>query len=101
MTNCDLPYEECHIEGQRPGYLVKKTVSQIAIGSTSATRCGLDFFGPENVLFASDSPFDPEKGPGNIRETIEIIDRLDISEGERTQIYEGNARRLLKLELSE
>ena len=66
-------------------------------GSFSGTRCGLDFFGVDNVLFGTDSPLDPEKGPGYIRETIKVIDRLDISETERQAIYEGNARRLLKL----
>ncbi len=49
------------------------------------------------MLFASDSPFDPEKGSAYIRWTIEIIDRLDITPAERSAIYEGNARRLLKL----
>ncbi|MCK5203643.1 MAG: amidohydrolase family protein, partial [Desulfobacterales bacterium] len=51
----------------------------------------------DNVLFASDSPFDPEKGPGYIRETIKIIEELPISDTERQKIFEGNARRLLKL----
>jgi predicted TIM-barrel fold metal-dependent hydrolase len=32
-------------------------------GAYDATVCGLQFFGPGMVLFASDSPFDPEKGP--------------------------------------
>ena len=66
-------------------------------GSLSGTICGLDFFGVDNVLFASDSPFDPEKGPGYIRETIKIIQELPISDEERKKIFEGNARRLLKL----
>ncbi len=66
-------------------------------GSLSGTICGLDFFGVDNVLFASDSPFDPEKGPGYIRETIRIIEELPISDEERKKIFEGNARRLLKL----
>jgi aminocarboxymuconate-semialdehyde decarboxylase len=66
-------------------------------GSLSGTKCGLDFFGAENVLFASDSPFDPERGPAYIRETIKIIDSLPISETDRKKIYEGNARRLLRL----
>ena len=66
-------------------------------GSRSGTICGLDFFGADQVLFASDSPFDPEKGPGYIRETIRVIDNLPISEDDRHKIYEGNARRLLKL----
>lgn len=66
-------------------------------GAAEATRCGLKFFGADRVLFASDAPFDPEKGSMYIRTTIEIVDRLDISPEERHAIYEGNARRLLKL----
>jgi predicted TIM-barrel fold metal-dependent hydrolase len=66
-------------------------------GAKEATICGLKFFGVDRVLFASDSPFDPEKGSAYIRSTIEIIDSLDIKAGERQAIYEGNARRLLKL----
>jgi len=65
-------------------------------GAREATMCGLKFFGPERVLFASDSPFDPEKGSAYIRWTIELIDSLDISPEDRKAIYEGNARRLLK-----
>jgi len=66
-------------------------------GAKDATVCGLKYFGPERVLFASDSPFDPEKGSAYIRWTIDIIDNLDISSEDRKAIYEGNARRLLKL----
>lgn len=65
-------------------------------GGKEATLCGLNFFGPEKILFASDSPFDPEKGSAYIRWTIEIIDSLDISSKDRKAIYEGNIRRLLK-----
>ena len=66
-------------------------------GSLSGTKCGLDFFGVDHVLFASDSPFDPEKGPKYIRDTIRIIEQLPISEKDRNKIFEGNARRILKL----
>jgi predicted TIM-barrel fold metal-dependent hydrolase len=66
-------------------------------GSAAGTICGLEFFGADNILFASDSPFDPEKGPGYIRETIKIIEELPISDEDRKKIFEGNARRLLKL----
>ena len=66
-------------------------------GAWEATKCGLKFFGAERVLFASDSPFDPEKGSMYTRTTIEIVDRLDISPEERHAIYEGNARRLMRL----
>jgi predicted TIM-barrel fold metal-dependent hydrolase len=66
-------------------------------GAYDATVCGLKFFGVDHVLFASDSPFDPEKGPMYIRETIAVVDRLPVSEAEREQIYWRNAVRLLKL----
>jgi predicted TIM-barrel fold metal-dependent hydrolase len=66
-------------------------------GSVPATMCGLSFFGADHVLFGSDSPFDPEKGPGYIRDTIRVLDHLEISEEDRKKIYEGNAKRLLKI----
>jgi aminocarboxymuconate-semialdehyde decarboxylase len=44
-------------------------------------------------------PFDPEKGPGFIRDTIEAMTRMRATEAEKAQIYEGNARRLLRLRL--
>jgi len=66
-------------------------------GAYEATMCGLSFFGVDHTLFASDAPFDPEKGPMYIRETIAIVDRLPISDAEREQIYWRNAVRLLKL----
>ena len=65
-------------------------------GAQAATRCGLEYFGVDHVLFASDYPFDPEAGQF-IRDTIGIIDRLDISHADRAKIYHGNAERLLKL----
>lgn len=66
-------------------------------GAKEATICGLKFFGAERVLFASDSPFDPERGSAYIRWTIDLLNNLDITSEERKAIFEGNARRLLKL----
>jgi len=66
-------------------------------GSRAAMVCGLEFFGFDNVLFASDMPFDPEKGSAYIRWTTEILDNLSITPAQRAAIYEGNARKLLKL----
>jgi aminocarboxymuconate-semialdehyde decarboxylase len=64
-------------------------------GSAIGTKCGLEFFGAEHVLFASDCPFDPEGGPMYIREMIRIIDALDITEEARELIYEGNLHRII------
>jgi predicted TIM-barrel fold metal-dependent hydrolase len=67
-------------------------------GAYDATVCGLGFFGADRVLFASDAPFDPEKGPMYIRETIAVVDRLPIGDDERERIYWRNAVSLLKLD---
>jgi predicted TIM-barrel fold metal-dependent hydrolase len=70
-------------------------------GAYQATVCGLEFFGVDHVVFASDAPFDPEKGPMYIRETIAIVDRLPVSAEERERIYWRNAAALLKLTVPE
>ena len=66
-------------------------------GAVGPLECGLAFFGLERMLFGSDMPFDPEKGPGFIRETIRAIEAMSIAPSDRVKIYEENARRLLKL----
>jgi uncharacterized protein len=65
-------------------------------GAAAATACGLSFFGVDRVLFASDTPFEPEPGL-YIRETIDVVDRLPVSDDDRARIYSGNAAALLNL----
>jgi predicted TIM-barrel fold metal-dependent hydrolase len=65
-------------------------------GSSSALRCGLDFFGADHVVFASDCPFDPEEGPMFIREGLRSIEDLDLDADDARKIYFGNAFRLLQ-----
>lgn len=66
-------------------------------GSVAGIECGLAFFGADRLMFGTDMPFDPEKGPGFIRETIRSIEQSRASSEEKAKMYEGNARRLLKL----
>jgi predicted TIM-barrel fold metal-dependent hydrolase len=66
-------------------------------GAQAGMECGLKFFGPDRVLFASDMPFDPEKGPGYIRSTIACLEAMKLPGDDLQKIYEGNARRLLRL----
>ena len=66
-------------------------------GARAATLCGLDFFGTEHTLFGTDAPFGPEGKWGYTRWTIDTIESIDLSAEARCAIYEGNARRLLRL----
>jgi uncharacterized protein len=63
-------------------------------GGAQAVRCGLEFFGSDHVVFATDTPLGP------IAPTIETIKRLEISDSDRHKIFCGNAERLLKRKLS-
>lgn len=68
-------------------------------GAAPGLRCSIDFYGVDHVLFASDSPYDPEKGPGYIRSTIGNLHEIDLSDEERDAIFHGNVTRLLGLKV--
>jgi aminocarboxymuconate-semialdehyde decarboxylase len=46
------------------------------------------------VVFASDCPFDPEKGPGYIRETLRILESVDLTKEQRQNIYYKNLEKI-------
>jgi aminocarboxymuconate-semialdehyde decarboxylase len=66
-------------------------------GARAATVCGLEFFGADHVVFASDCPFDKEKGPGYIRETINVLNSIPLSTEDREKICFRNAEKLFGL----
>lgn len=68
-------------------------------GALPATECGIAFFGPERVLFATDFPFDPEGGSLFLRETIRVVENVSFPLETKEAIFHGNARRLLRLRL--
>ncbi len=85
-------------KGKRPVDYFRQFYGDTAInGSLAGTRCGIDFFGCEHVLFGTDCPFDPEGGPQFIRDIIQVLDRLELSSRDRELIYSGNATRMLRL----
>src|SRR5215813_6248887 len=63
-------------------------------GGRYGIPCGLAFFGPDHIVFATDTPLGP------IAPTIAVIDGLDIEEEARRKIYAGNAERLVKRKLT-
>jgi predicted TIM-barrel fold metal-dependent hydrolase len=67
-------------------------------GDVGATACGHGYFGTSRCLFATDAPFDAEQGRGLIAKTIAAIEALDIDGEQRSRIFNGNARALLKLQ---
>jgi len=64
-------------------------------GTLAGTKCGLEFFGVDKCLFASDVPFEPSPGL-YIRETIRVIEALGLPADQKEKIYRTNAEAFLK-----
>jgi predicted TIM-barrel fold metal-dependent hydrolase len=83
---------------KRPFDYFKEFYADTAVfGSRAATVCGLSFYHPDKVLFASDSPFDPERGPGYIRDTIQVLESIEMPQEAREKICFRNAQKLFGL----
>jgi aminocarboxymuconate-semialdehyde decarboxylase len=81
---------------KRPSEYFKMFYADTALsGSAGATRCGLDYFGEKQVIFASDFPFDAEGGAYLVRQTIEAIRALKLAPESEAAIDRGNVMRLL------
>jgi len=69
----------------------------ITIGSVPALACGIEFFGADRVLFATDMPFDTQGGLKYVEVALQAMETLDASEEDKRKIFEHNARRLFRL----
>jgi aminocarboxymuconate-semialdehyde decarboxylase len=78
-------------------YFKQMYVDTAMFGAAHALRCSIDFYGTDHVLFGSDSPYDPERGPGYIRATIKNLREIGLTEAEQDTIFHGNVTRLLGL----
>jgi aminocarboxymuconate-semialdehyde decarboxylase len=67
-------------------------------GFTPALRCGMDFFGADRVMFASDCPFDPEGGPMFIRENMRAVEELGLPPKDQRKILCENALEMFRLQ---
>jgi predicted TIM-barrel fold metal-dependent hydrolase len=75
----------------------KMLYADTALGEVAPTRCGHAFFGTGRCVFATDAPFDAEQGRGLMRSTVAAVKALEIPQSEKDAVFEGNAKRLLKL----
>jgi aminocarboxymuconate-semialdehyde decarboxylase len=54
-------------------------------------RCGLEFFGDDRVVFATDTPLGP------IKPAVDALNALELSPETQRKIFSGNAEKLLKM----
>ena len=68
-------------------------------GNTAALECGLSFAGLDQMVFATDMPFCNQMGLRLIRDTIDSVERLQITAEEKRKIFQENAVNLMRLPL--
>jgi uncharacterized protein len=75
-------------------YLRRFHADTANFGNPIALRAALEFFGVDHVLFGSDFGFSPDFAP----ETVEDVEAVVQDPEQKQAIYEGNARRVLRLD---
>jgi aminocarboxymuconate-semialdehyde decarboxylase len=60
-------------------------------GAAHAVRCGIDFFGTDQVLFGTDMPLG---GPNAVELTVDDLESIGLSDEDLAKVFSGNARRL-------
>jgi uncharacterized protein len=63
-------------------------------GGKYGLPCGIEFFGADRVVFATDAPLGP------IAKTLAVVDELGLDATTRRKIMVGNAERLMKMKLA-
>lgn len=92
-----IDYQSANIPGSRknismePGYYIKKLYSDTVCMSGQTLKFAYDLFGPDRLLFATDYPY-VEMEP-----TIKLVQNMDISAKYKSNIFHGNAEKLLKI----
>ncbi len=61
-----------------------------AFTAEPATKCGMEFFPIDKIVFASDCPFDPEGGTMYVRETLRILDKLKMDKATSDKVFYKN-----------
>ena len=92
--------QESTFKVRRPIEYYKMFYGDTALyGGADALDCGFKFFGPEHIVFGTDFPMDMDKGTKFLDWTIEAVNKMNISDAHRQLIFEGNARRILRLDI--
>ena len=89
---------EAHLPKSSTDYYKMFYADTACFGATPTLMCGYAFFGAEHMLFGTDAPYDSMGGGARlIPAIIQCVEDMEITDGERKKIFEGNARKLFRL----
>jgi 5-carboxyvanillate decarboxylase len=72
-------------------FLDNFVITTSGVMSAPALKLSLDVLGVERIMFAADYPYE------SVEEGVAFMDKVDITEEQRRQIYSGNAERFFAL----
>ena len=64
-------------------------------GDTDVLQDGLDFFGQDRLVFATDYPFGPDEGEQFLADEKAAVERMDVDDDVRADVFGGNLKRML------
>lgn len=65
--------------------------------SAAAMRCGLEFFGPQQIMYGTDFPMGPNDGEDWPVEVLQTLRSLEVADADRESMLSGNLRRIMHL----
>ena len=94
-----MSYRDYYLKDNALTYFRRFFYDTAVNGNVAALQCGLAFAGLDQMIFASDFPFDNQVGRRLIRDTITSIERMGLCEEDKQKVYSENAIKLLRLPL--
>jgi hypothetical protein len=85
------------LPGRPSDYFRKFFNDSMVNGSAAAMRCGLEFFGPERVMYGTDFPMGSSDGEDWPIEVLDTIRSLDLSRADQDLVLGANLRRIMRL----
>jgi predicted TIM-barrel fold metal-dependent hydrolase len=85
------------LAGRPSDYFRKFYNDSMVNGSAAAMRCGLEFFGAQQVMYGTDFPMGPNDGEEWPVEVLDTIGSLGLGQTDLDNVLAGNVRRILRL----
>ena len=89
------PYPVPDFEGSVGEQLRRFYPDSCRCGDAGVLEDGLEFFGSDRLVFATDYPFGPDQGRAFLRDEIAGVEEMDVDEDTRAGVFAGNLEALL------
>jgi aminocarboxymuconate-semialdehyde decarboxylase len=89
------PYEVRDLRGRVREQFSRFYGDSCRCGDPGVLEDGLDFFGEDRLVFATDYPFGPDEGERFIADEVAAVEGMAVDDATRADVFGGNLQRLL------